>query len=271
MKKYIFYFLAMCFLLYGCNSDPLDFVHNESIPDLESTQVVFDSTENITIPSIDENIFEPTSSVETEPPTVCIPVASEIVNGFSVFYKNWNCTDILSDENHYSKMSISNLEQVHVTSDTPFGAVYIEWDMIPGEFILEWESGELVCGKEGFLHDYIMLPEEVNQINISFADDAYRLLCDIRVFTFGSAPDGIQDWQAPCVNADILVFPTHSDDETLFFGPLIAHYAIERQLTVQTAFMVNHAGYPERSHERLNALWAFGITQFLVVHRIPIP
>ena len=65
------------------------------------------------------------------------------------------------------------------------------------------------------------------------------------------------------------MFPTHSDDDVLFFGPLISYYAIEKGLDVQTAFMVEHRGFPERNHERLNGLWEMGIRHYPILWNAP--
>lgn len=269
MRKVLLFFVSLFMLLFcGCNADVMDQSLPESETLWEPIQTETQLVQNETVLDFEEQIMEATLS-EIENEFNRFPVANEIMDGFGIFYKDWNCVDILSDDNHYSKMSISNSERVYIASDMAFGSIYFEWDSIPGEFILSWDTGEMLCGLEGFLHDYITLPEEVNQIHITFPDDGYRLLCDIRIFTFGSAPEGIQDWSCPCEAADILVFPTHSDDETLFFGPLIAWYAIEHNMTVQTAFMVNHAGFPERSHERLDALWELGVRNYPVLGMAP--
>ena len=74
-----------------------------------------------------------------------------------------------------------------------------------------------------------------------------------------------QDWLAPCETADILVFPTHADDDALFFGAVISYYAIEKELTVQTAFMTDHRYEPFRNHERLDGLWEMGVRHYPIV------
>lgn len=94
-------------------------------------------------------------------------------------------------------------------------------------------------------------------------------LCQVRAFTEGSPPEGIQDWKPPCTQADILVFPTHADDDVLFFGALMSYYAIEKDLTVQTAFLTRHFEEPERAHERLDGLWELGIRHYPVLSEAP--
>ena len=55
----------------------------------------------------------------------------------------------------------------------------------------------------------------------------------------------------------------------LFFGALLSYYAIERQLKVQTAFMVEHRGDPQRDHERLNGLWEMGVRHYPILGTAP--
>ena len=42
--------------------------------------------------------------------------------------------------------------------------------------------------------------------------------CDVYAFGAGELPDWVQQWQPPLADADLLVLPTHADDEHLFFG-----------------------------------------------------
>jgi len=92
---------------------------------------------------------------------------------------------------------------------------------------------------------------------------------DISILSAGSAPDGFHEWLPSCEEADILVFPTHSDDDVLFFGTLISYYSIERELKVQTAFMVNHFYQQMRGIERLNGLWEMGVRYYPFLYDAP--
>lgn len=47
-------------------------------------------------------------------------------------------------------------------------------------------------------------------------------LCEVRLFTTGAAPADVQVWQPPCEQADVLLFPSHADDDVIFFGALAA-------------------------------------------------
>lgn len=214
-------------------------------------------------------ITEPTEVEETIPEPEPEPVAEQITEGVSVWLGASNRTDTLCDDNHYTKHSVTDQLTLRIKSESPFSALYIEWDSIPGAYTIVWDGGSLNCGENDFLHEYIRLPEAVNAVQFAFWDDAPRIICNVELYTAGTAPEGVQDWLAPCEQADILVFPTHSDDDVLFFGPLISYYAIERRLTVQTAFMVNHSTQRERSHERLNGLWEMGVRNYPILGSAP--
>lgn len=208
----------------------------------------------------------PTESTE---PTEPEPVAELIAEGVQVFIDAGDYTHSLSDDNIWSKQRITKEQQLSIVSETPFSGLYLQWDLEPGEYAIVWDGGRAEWGQQGFLYDYIRLPEAITHCVIEFRSEAEQWLCDVEVFTEGTAPEGVQAWLPPCEQADILVFPTHSDDDVLFFGPLISYYAVERGLQVQTAFMVDHTSEPERKHERLNGLWELGVRNYPILGNAP--
>lgn len=219
---------------------------------------------------------EPTEPEETEPtepaPEVLGPnadgTARQLTDGVFVYLEGENKSAFLIDGDHTTKLSFSGTQTLSVKAKNPFSNLYIQWDDAPGNYTLTYLGNKLQCGSEGFIHDYIQLPEAVTEVLITFESTKSKTLCDVELFTQGSLPKGVQDWKQPCDKADILVFPTHSDDDVYFFGPLIAYYAIERELTVQTAFMVEHADVTRR-HERLNGLWEMGVRHYPILFDAP--
>jgi len=195
--------------------------------------------------------------------------ASRILDGFTATVADYDRSDTLGDGDIFTQVWISAENVLTVCSKEPFSSLYLVWENEPGEYAICWDGGSIACGQDYFLHEYVTFPEPVTRVEFVFPDEESRLICDLFGYTKGYAPADVQIWQPPCEEADILVFPTHADDDTLFFGPLIAYYAIERQLTVQTAFMVHHRGYPERSHERLNGLWAMGVRHYPILGQAP--
>lgn len=256
----ILFAILFLFLLTGCAED------TPAPTEVSSTVTESWVPPEPTIPPATEETVPETTAV-TEP--VLEPAAERIEAGIQVFYGNLNIHGILSDGSHVSKYHISSDKSLRITSETAFSNVYLKWDSIPGEYELHWEGGMQVCGSNGFLHEYITLPEAVTEINFQFLQPGQKTLCEVSLYTAGSAPEGVQVWLPPCEEADILVFPTHSDDDVLFFGPLISYYAMERDLTVQTAFMVDHAWQKERGHERLNGLWELGVRHYPILGSAP--
>lgn len=270
MKKIaaVMFAFVLLFLLAACSSvqdAPAETTVPEAPMPTETTPETADTQPTETAAT--ESTTAPTEVEETIPEPE--PAAQRITDGVSVYLGAANQTGMLCDGSHYSKCSVTSQLTLRIESESPFSALYIEWDSIPGAYTLEWDGGSQDCGEYDFLHEYIRLPEAVNAVQFVFQDDSAKLICEVELYTAGSTPEGVQDWLPPCEQADILVFPTHSDDDVLFFGPLISYYAIERGLTVQTAFMVDHTWQKERSHERLNGLWEMGIRHYPILGSAP--
>jgi len=95
-------------------------------------------------------------------------------------------------------------------------------------------------------------------------------VCDIYTFGNGQLPDWVQIWSPPLEKADLLVLPTHADDEYVMFGGLLPTYAGERGMAVQVVYLTNHrTTEPIREHERLDGLWTAGVTAYPIVGEFP--
>lgn len=209
------------------------------------------------------------TTVATEPEEILLPPAQQITEGFTFFLQGRDSTEYVADDYTGTKVRAYSEDTLQIESATPFAGLYLVWDAVPGSYTIQWEGGSRICGEYGFLHEYVELGEAVTAVTFVFPPDASVLLCDLKLYSEGSAPEDVQLWLPPCQEADVLVFPTHSDDDALFFGALIAYYAIEQQLTVQTAFMVDHTWQPHRGHERLNGLWAMGVRHYPILGSAP--
>lgn len=210
------------------------------------------------------------TKLETTPPEASLPeetlpVAEKIAEGYIITVDDTDVTELLCAKDYYKANAVNPEQKLAITSEAPFGALYLKWFTYPGPVTLVWEGGSMDCGAEGYLNDYICLPEEITAVEFIFMGTEDAEVSEISLYTRGTAPEGIQDWQEPCDTADILVFPTHSDDDVLFFGGVISHYAIEKGLTVQTAFMTDHVYAPIRNNERLDGLWELGVHCYPVV------
>lgn len=257
--RLILLILGLALLLFACGGNaPADTTAPTTGPTTAPTTQPPETTQWV------PETTEPTVPETTAPPVE--PEAQMISEGVRVLLGGADYTGGLSDQNHYSKQTIHLPQTLEIVSEVPFATLYIQWDAIPGSYEIRWDGGSVTAGAYGFLHEYIRLPQETDCVEFIFPEETESVtLCDVEVLTAGTAPEGVQDWLPPCDKADILVFPTHSDDDVLFFGPLIIYYAIETDYTVQTAFMVDHTFYPERGHERLNGLWAMGLRHYPIL------
>lgn len=174
----------------------------------------------------------------------------------------------LADNDYATKVSMSSGTEITVVSQEMMDSVYIIWDKIPGNWTMEIGGETYTFGKDNFLHEYIKLPQKTNQLKIIITGSD-TVMCDLNAFPQGELPSWVQDWSEPCEKADIIVFSAHADDEQLFFGGLIAHYAGEVKASVQVVYLVQYWTGPYantlRNHEALNGLWTIGVTNYPVV------
>lgn len=261
MKKIAAILALFVLILLGCCDNDSD-----SSAFLDPYSPGFDhKTEFMLFEDLQVDSYADNSSNIGSEETVNSKISELITDNFHGYLDERDITYVLSDDNYYSKSRIDHDVCLRFTCDTEFFSLYLIWDKIPGVYELHWDSGHVSCGQHGFLHEYIEFPRGVTNVWFVFESDKPVILCDAFAFTEGTPLDFVQVWNPPCEQADILVFPTHSDDDTLFFGPLISYYAIERELCVQTAFMVDHRYYPERGHERLNGLWEMGVRNYPIL------
>jgi len=86
-------------------------------------------------------------------------------------------------------------------------------------------------------------------------------------------PDDNEDeagrqWNEPLKKADLLLFSAHADDEHLFFAGILP-FCVASGIKAQVVYMTNHNDDPTRDAERLDGLWAVGITNYPVVSQFP--
>lgn len=144
----------------------------------------------------------------------------------------------------------------------PIGSLYLEWSHTPGEYDIMVDGVPVTVQKNGFLHQYLELPMPAEEILLNI-DSA---LCDVWAFSPDTPlPDWVQVWEPALERCDLLLLPTHADDEHVFFGGMIPYYAAERGYKVQVAYLTNHWAQVLRPHELLDALWHAGIRNYPVI------
>ena len=207
----------------------------------------------------------PTPQPTPEPtPVPTPPPAAEPVT-LTVSYRDRLYPE-LYDGDHSTIKNFMPGEPMVVQAEEDMYALYIEWDYRPKPWTLLCGEHELSQGEHGFHHEYIVLPEPKREVTIMLPQGEEPVIAEITGFSAGTRPDWVQDWQEPWDQADLLVFPTHSDDEFIFLGGLIPYY-LEQGKRVQVAYVIRHYGY--RYHEMLDSLWEAGVRHYPITSTRP--
>lgn len=165
-----------------------------------------------------------------------------------------------------------------VSHDGGVAGLYIEFDRIPQNWTLtDTATGKsIVCGTNAFLHEYVDVKALFGYLPTALKLDfaAGTAVAEIYALSEGELPHWVQNWNAPCEQADLLLLTTHSDDEQLFFAGILPYYAVERQLQVQVVYGVQHfevygSQDHRRPHEQLDGLWTVGIRNYPVIPTFP--
>ncbi len=180
---------------------------------------------------------------------------------------NSNANKII-DNSNYSKLTLKKGTEISVKCDMTMDSIYIIWDKPIGEWDLTVHDTNFKQGRNGYIHEYISLPSATKEFKITIPQDN-AIICEIYVFDRGTTPTWVQKWSPPHEKADLLLLPTHGDDELIFFGGVISYYTVARGLNVQVAYMTSHWGEPYRPHEMLNALWTGGLKNYPVMGKFP--
>ena len=167
----------------------------------------------------------------------------------------------LTDGYYTTKISTADTDILTVETDSEMHSLYIIFDQPVSPYTISGEDMQQTCGTAGFIHEFIRLDSPQTKIEI---DLPQGILCDIYVFGQGDLPDFVQQWQEPYEDCDMLLLPTHADDEHLYFGPIMPIY-VDKGYKLQVAYLNNHWGEPYRPHELLNGLWTAGITAYPII------
>ena len=148
------------------------------------------------------------------------------------------------------------------------GAVYIKWDDPVIPYQIRTDQSTIECGKYGFLHEFILLPEDSQTVTVLLPQQQQMRLYknEVRIFTDESVPDDVQIWSPPCERADIILIPAHSDDEILYMGGIAPTYGAELGARVQVVYMTEFRSTNQsvREHEKLDGLWVDGVRNYPV-------
>ena len=176
---------------------------------------------------------------------------------------------VLKDQYVSSKLTLTPGTQITIESSSKIGSIYLIWDIpVPG-WTLQADGKTSTHGKNGFLHEYVVLDRPFESITMQIPESG-AVLCDITVLSPGTPPSNIQIWEPPLEKADLLLLSTHADDEHLFFGGTMPYYAGEKGLRVQLVYFCSHTmNEPYREHEKLNGMWLQGVKNYPVMGTFP--
>lgn len=190
--------------------------------------------------------------------------APVLTGSLSVSISGGQNTGYILDDSIYSYLSLPGDLTISISREDGIAGLYIIWNKVPGKWTYTINGVSYEAGSNGFLHEYIELPEKTTGLEIHIPEDGAELT-DIHCFGEGAVPEWVQIWEPPCERADIMLLSTHADDEQLFFAGILPYYAGEVGAAVQVVYMTNHWDTVTRPHEQLNGLWTAGIRNYPVI------
>lgn len=175
----------------------------------------------------------------------------------------------IHDNKYTTYLNVYPGETLRIYSDNP-QYLYIKfYSAAPGEYNITLKRSDdtdflqTVCiDNNSFLHQLQELEHEADIIEIT-SNERIRI-CELELYSKGTLSKDVQNWENSLAASDILVIAAHSDDDTLFFGPLIAENIAKGRL-VQTVFISDHPLEEHRINELLDGQWTLGITSYPII------
>ncbi|HBZ53131.1 MAG TPA: PIG-L family deacetylase [Eubacterium sp.] len=169
----------------------------------------------------------------------------------------------LHDEMYSTYTVLDSGDYVEIIASEGIKGIYVVWNKPVKEWSLKSGAGEMICGKDGFIHEYVELDGQTKSVRITSQSNGMEL-SEVYACGAGELPENFQNWQKPCENADIMIFPAHADDEILFFGGIMPTY-IDKGARVQIVYMTQFWDTTSiREHEKLDGLWVSGVRNYPV-------
>ncbi len=167
----------------------------------------------------------------------------------------------ITDTDHDTAISFDTGDKLIISTEdgSNIYGLYIIWDSPAQAWTLKADGNDIVCGQNGFLHEYVEIDGGATELIINIpADDMH--IADIRIFGEGELPDDVQVWNPTSEKIDILIISSHADDELLFFGGVIPVYTYVYDADVVVCYMTEFWSTEKvREHEKLDGLWAAGL------------
>lgn len=180
-------------------------------------------------------------------------------------YINGNQIKKLNDNNYSTFEKINATDTLEIYSPKSIKGVYIIYYLNAQIGDLSYDGHWQRIGNNGFLHEYIEIEGQTNLIDLTYKNDVTIK----EIFLFDQdVPAWVEKWNEAYEDADILLFPTHGDDEHIFFAGLIPKM-IDDGKKIQVAYFVDHSTWPVRFDEQLSGLWEAGLRNYPLFGIVP--
>ncbi len=157
---------------------------------------------------------------------------------------------------------------IEVNQAKTIDGIYISWYAKPERFTLtayDADGKSLKQYKEGELYDgiscFYSFPTATRLVRLdmpALSVSRYGIVY-LQLSEAGKCGQAMLQWKAPADKTDLLVLPTHQDDEYIFLGGVIPYY-LNKGYHVSVAFTANCGRL--REEEALWGLWEAGIREY---------
>ncbi len=151
---------------------------------------------------------------------------------------------------------------VEIAAEEAISGVFIQYyDKAAVCDILVQQDGEWVVAAqtEEYLTGWYPLPEGTTAFRLYNGGKEKVQIAELSVYGAGERPAHAATWHT-LDKCDLMLLVAHPDDDLLWFGGLMPTYGGERQLDVQTVYLVPTTG--QRRLELLDGIWHCGITAY---------
>ncbi len=177
---------------------------------------------------------------------------------------NGMLADATTDDNYQSYWYTKKAANKYLSIETvePVKYLYLCYAFKPSEVVIqtsqdgiEWADAANEYPDE-FYHVTYTFESPVSFIRIKGTDESEGKfgIVELKVFTEGTLPDYVQNWQSSYDKVDLMIFSAHPDDEAVFFSGIIPYYSGAMGKKITTVYMT--ASDPCRRSEALNYQWA---------------
>lgn len=185
---------------------------------------------------------------------------AEEITDLCVIHGDGKVNASLSDDSIYT---YAKLNTVSIGCEEDVYGVYVKFDREPLPFTVKSQGGETSVN-DSYLHQYFSFGG-VKEIELNFSEETS--IADIYVFSQGETPSWVQKWET-ADKADIMICPTHSDDDQLYFAGMLP-WCAANGYTVQVVYLTNHLNTHDRPHELLEGIWQTGVKYYPLVAHFP--